>query len=493
MVYEGHKMQSAQYRRFNITGIIGGDDYAAMRQVLTRRYSRFGVTPAAAAAVVADVGVSRVDVQPDSSEDAVADATLAVAQAEVADAQSDPLTGAPLAAESAGSEEPLLDAALAEPAVEAAAEQPTQPKGRRRRRSRPARGCPTWCWWTAAAARSSMAREVFQSLGLDISRIIGVEKGEGRKVGLEELVFADGREKLTLPAGLRRADAGGADPRRGAPLRDHGHAREARERAHGRGSSKLEEIAGIGAKKRAKLLQRFGGVRGVGAASVEELMAVDGISQDTGRGNLPCAPLTTDQRGAPAAGAGAARPPRWRLCALSACHSPAAAARARRAPAPSAARRPRRMRPPRPRPTRARRSTIDRVPAQAAARIIAANPKITYTTPAPDPLMAIPVLEIEVNGDGSVRHITVIRVPTQATETVQSPSPRSGARRRSATPRTCRSRGSSPRCSCSTKTAASSRASSTERSPGSRTADTHNARHAMQGRMPRCSSRSPLC
>jgi len=54
-----------------------------------------------------------------------------------------------------------------------------------------------------------------------------------------------------------------------------------------------------------------------------------------------------------------------------------------------------------------------------ANKLVAANPDRTYTSPAPDPLLAIPVLEIEVNADGSVRRIEVLRVPTQATDTVQ--------------------------------------------------------------------------
>lgn len=56
---------------------------------------------------------------------------------------------------------------------------------------------------------------------------------------------------------------------------------------------------------------------------------------------------------------------------------------------------------------------------QAALRLVAANPELSYTGEVPDPLLAIPVLEIELNRDGSVRNIHVQRVPRQAKDTVQ--------------------------------------------------------------------------
>jgi hypothetical protein len=70
-------------------------------------------------------------------------------------------------------------------------------------------------------------------------------------------------------------------------------------------------------------------------------------------------------------------------------------------------------------PSAARYRTWDEFRVHAGHRMVTANPNGTYTGEVPEPLLAIPVLEVELNGDGSVRSIRVQRTPSQATETVQ--------------------------------------------------------------------------
>jgi excinuclease ABC subunit C len=186
VVYQDLEMRSSQYRRYNISGVTPGDDYAAMRQALTRRYQK-----------LAEDGQKEEARRPDLV---------------------------------------LIDGGL---------------------------------------GQLHIAMEVMHELGLNDLALVGVAKGVERKAGMEQLIFPDGTAKQL------RSD----DPALHLiqQIRDEAHrfaiTGHRAKRGKARTASSLEEISGVGDKRRRSLLTHFGGLREVAQASVEQLSQVEGISK----------------------------------------------------------------------------------------------------------------------------------------------------------------------------------------------------------------------
>jgi excinuclease ABC subunit C len=183
VVYDKGAMQKSEYRRFNMRAVAPGDDYGAMREVLSRRYGKI---------VAADARV------PDLV---------------------------------------LID---------------------------------------GGKGQLGVAVEVFSELGLSHVPLVGVAKGDERKPGLEQLFIPGHAEALLLGADHAALHLV-------QQIRDEAHrfaitGHRAR-RAKARTTSPLEAITGIGTKRRQRLLSRFGGLRGLLAASIDDLAQVDGISR----------------------------------------------------------------------------------------------------------------------------------------------------------------------------------------------------------------------
>ncbi len=184
VVFGPEGAEKSHYRRFNIAGIEPGDDYAAMRQALERRYRRLQ----AGEGVLPDIL--------------------------------------------------LID---------------------------------------GGKGQVAQALEVLADLGVSGVLVVGVAKGAERRAGHETLIRGDNGKSLwpgPESAALHLIQSVRDEAHRFAIT---GH-RQRREKA--REKSRLEEIAGIGARRRSALLKHFGGINGVAAAGIEELAQVKGLSRE---------------------------------------------------------------------------------------------------------------------------------------------------------------------------------------------------------------------
>ena len=199
VVFDAEGAVRGQYRRYNITGITPGDDYAAMHQAIHRRFRR------------------------------------SMEAREAADGPATPAVRAKQASAAVLPDVLLID---------------------------------------GGAGQVAQAKAVLDELGVEGVRIVGVAKGPERRPGDEDLLLPDGRR--VHPGAQSRG------PQLGQQVRDEAHRfaitghRGKRQKA--RTTSRLEDIPGIGPRRRAALLKHFGGLGGLKAAGVEEIARAEGVN-----------------------------------------------------------------------------------------------------------------------------------------------------------------------------------------------------------------------
>ena len=234
VVYGPEGPIKAQYRRYNITGIEPGDDYAAMRQALERRFRR--ATPIASD----DAFVGARFIAPGNASTTSAGANDIELLSREARESRAPTT-------------PPVDVKV-------------EPEN-----------LPDILLIDGGKGQVKQALEVLADLAINDVLVVGVAKGVERRAGHETLIL--GASGKTLWPGPESPALHLVQS-----VRDEAHrfaiTGHRKQRQKARDTSKLEDIAGIGAKRRAALLKHFGGLPGVVNAGIEEIAKVKGMSRE---------------------------------------------------------------------------------------------------------------------------------------------------------------------------------------------------------------------
>jgi len=246
VVFDSDGPARSQYRRYNISGITPGDDYAAMHQALTRRFRQ-----------------EKPPLLPSPSGRGVGGECVTEA-AEPQQQEQQPKQQHP---------RPLRGRALpplpkGEGFIQNTAQSPNGIEGSAKMT------LPDLLLIDGGAGQIAQARAVLDELGLDGMTLIGVAKGVERRAGHETLLLPDGRELQPGAAslGLQLIQQVRDEAHRFAITGHRGRRQKART------SSRLEDIPGIGPRRRASLLRHFGGLPGLKAAGVEEIAHAPGIN-----------------------------------------------------------------------------------------------------------------------------------------------------------------------------------------------------------------------